>query len=66
LPRARILPAEARYDTVMREFLLPYETVRTAARPDESVLAFLRSTYDAGADLAGWDRSALERRESRR
>ena len=66
LPRARILPAEARYDTVMREFLLPYEAVRTAARPDESVLAFLRSTYEAAADLAGWDRSALERRVSAR
>ena len=66
LPRARILPAEARYDTVMREFLLPYETIRTAARPDESVLDFLRSTYEAAADLAGWDRAALERRVSAR
>ena len=61
LPRAKILPGEARYDVSMREFVLPYEAVRTAAQPDELVLSFLRSTYDAAADLAGWDRPALER-----
>jgi hypothetical protein len=43
------------------EFLLPYEDVRAAADPDEALLAFLRSTYEAAADLAGWDRAALER-----
>ena len=66
LPQARVLPAEARYDVGMREFVLPYEAVRTAARPDESVLSFLRSTYDAAADLAGWDRATLERRNGAR
>jgi hypothetical protein len=44
-----------------REFILPYEAVRTAARRDEMLLAFFRSTYDAAADLLGWDRAALER-----
>ena len=46
----------------MREFILPYEAVRTSQDPDEAVLAFLQTTYDAAADLAGWDRAALDRR----
>lgn len=56
-----ILPREAYYHPDLREFVLPYEAVRTAQRPDEMLLQFLQSTYEAGADLAGWDRSALER-----
>jgi hypothetical protein len=60
---ARVLPGEAYYHPDMRLFVLPYEAVRTAERPDEMLLQFLQSTYEAGADLAGWDRPALERRE---
>jgi hypothetical protein len=45
----------------MREFILPYDAVRAASDPDETLLAFLQSTYDAAADLAGWDRNAVER-----
>lgn len=45
----------------LREFILPYETVRTADDPDAALLAFLQSTYEAAAELAGWDRQALER-----
>ena len=41
--------------------LLPYEAVRESADPAGDVLAFLQSAYDAGADLAGWDRAALDR-----
>ena len=44
----------------MGEFLLPYDAVRAAADPDAALLAFCRSTYDAAADLGGWDRAALE------
>jgi hypothetical protein len=58
---AKIGPAEASYNRDLREFILPYEAVRTAGRPDELLLQFLQSTYEAGADLGGWDRSALER-----
>jgi hypothetical protein len=61
LDRAAILPASARYSSELGEFLLPYEDVRTAPDPDDVLLAFLRSTYQAAADLAGWDRAALER-----
>jgi hypothetical protein len=49
------------YDPEMREFLLPYRDVRLSSDPDATVLAFLQSTYEAAAELAGWDRAALER-----
>jgi len=51
----------ARYDQALGEFVLPYEAVRTAADPDQLLLAFLQATYDVAADLADWDRAALER-----
>jgi hypothetical protein len=63
LSQAAIQPREAYYHPVMREFVLPYEAVRAAPHPDEALLAFLESTYAAAADLAGWDRTALERRD---
>jgi hypothetical protein len=34
--------------------------VRRSPDPDSAVLAFLQSTYDAAADLGGWDRAALD------
>ena len=55
-------PAEAYYDADLGEFLLPYTAVRTASAPDQALLAFFQSTYDAAAELAGWDRAALEAR----
>jgi hypothetical protein len=51
----------AYYDHGLRECLLPYETVAGADDPDAVLTAFLRSTYEAAADLAAWDRKALER-----
>jgi hypothetical protein len=56
-----VAPDAAYFHKVLGEFLLPYEAVRTAANPDKTLLAFLQSTYEAAADLAGWDRDALER-----
>ena len=56
-----ILPKAARYDNDLREFILPYEAVRAAERPDDTLLEFLQGTYAAAADLARWDRAALER-----
>jgi hypothetical protein len=58
---AEVGPAAAYYGTDMGEWLLPYEAVRTAADPDAALMEFLQSSYAAGADLAGWDRAALER-----
>jgi hypothetical protein len=51
----------SRFDEELGEFVLPYEVVRTAADPDAVLLAFLQAAYDAAADLAAWDRAALER-----
>ncbi len=58
---ARVRPAEAFYSTDLREFLLSYDVVRQAKSPDETLLAFLQSTYEAAAELGHWDRTALER-----
>jgi hypothetical protein len=57
---ARVAPAEARWDKDLGEFVLDYEAVRSAADPDAALLAFLQSSYDAAADLAKWDRTALD------
>lgn len=56
-----VKPAAARYNDEMREFVLPYDAVRTAASPDEVLLDFAQSTYAAAADRGKWDRAALER-----
>jgi hypothetical protein len=56
----KVEPAAAFYDTTMREFLLPYESVRSADDPDALLLSFLQSTYEAAAVLGRWDRGALE------
>lgn len=59
---AQVEPASASYDEKLGEYVLPYESVRTARAPDATLLAFLQSTYEAAANLAGWDRGALEQR----
>jgi hypothetical protein len=58
---ARVRPEAAFFSTDLHEFLLPYDAVRTAASPDQTLLDFLQSTYEAAADLGRWDRAALER-----
>jgi hypothetical protein len=57
----RVRPEGAFYSADFREFVLPYDDVRLSGRPDETLLAFFQSTYEAAANLAGWDRAALER-----
>jgi len=57
---ARAKPAAAYFNTDLGEFILPYAAVRTARDPDAALMEFLQSTYDAAADLAKWDRAALE------
>jgi hypothetical protein len=52
----------AAYNTDLREFILPYDVVRESASPDDTLLEFLQATYEAAADLAGWDRATLEDR----
>lgn len=58
--QAPVEPAGAYYHPDLREFILPYEKVRQAPDPEKAVMDFLQSTYQAAADLAGWDRVNLE------
>jgi len=60
-----VRPAGARWEPSLGEFVLPYRAVRAAADPTAAMLEFLETTYVAAADLARWDRAALERREER-
>jgi len=53
-------PAAAFYSDEYKQFLLPYEAVRTADDPDHVLGRFLQTTYEAAAELGGWDRAALE------
>lgn len=59
--KAPIKPESAFYSTDLGEFILPYDAVRDSQSPDVTLLDFLQATYEAAADLAKWDRSALER-----
>jgi hypothetical protein len=61
LGEQRVQPAAAFYHPQLHEFLLMYDDVRRAASPREALLSFLQSTYEAGANLAHWDRKELER-----
>lgn len=53
-------PAAAYFHEQLGEFVLPYEAVRLSADPEGELMRFLRSTYEAAAELAGWDRQAME------
>jgi hypothetical protein len=59
---AAVRPDGAYWDDELGEFLLPYDILRHGGAADDRLLAFLDSTYEAAADLAQWDRAALERR----
>ena len=58
--RERSVSKGAQFDVKLGEFILPYETVRTAPDPDAELLDFLSSTYVAAAETGGWDRAHLE------
>ncbi len=58
--QAAVGPAAAYFDAALGEFLLPYRAVRESHDPDAALLDFLQSTYEAEANLAHWDREALE------
>jgi Family of unknown function (DUF5996) len=62
LATASIRPKEAFYSQELGEFFLRYDDVRTASSPEQALLEFFQSTYEAGATLAQWDREALERK----
>lgn len=58
---APVGPNGAYYQRDMRIWILPYETVRNSADPEQALLEFLQSTYEAAANLGKWDRASLER-----
>jgi hypothetical protein len=57
---APVRPAQAFWSSDLSEYLLPYDAVRTAADPDQALMEFLVSTYEAAATRGNWDRAALE------
>jgi hypothetical protein len=59
-PRSRVSPGRAAFDPELGLFVLREDDLQDLAEPDAAVLGFLQSTYEAGADLAGWDRATLE------
>jgi hypothetical protein len=58
---AKVLPAGARYDEGLGEFIVMYDDIRAAESPADALMAFCQSTYEAGATAAKWDREGLER-----
>jgi hypothetical protein len=61
LNSAPLRPDKAFWSNDLSEFLMYYDDVRNAPNPDEALMEFLQSTYEAGANLAKWDRASLER-----
>ncbi len=58
--KAPVRPAQAFWNRDLNQYLLPYDAVRTAGDPEETLMAFLTSTYEAAASAGNWDRTALE------
>ena len=61
--QAKVKPAAASFHPQLGEFVLPYDDVRGAESPDDAVLEFAQTTYDAAATLAKWDRAAFEEKK---
>jgi hypothetical protein len=59
---AKVRPDAAYFHQELAEFILPYESVHNSKSPEAAIRAFVESTYEQGADLAKWNRAALERR----
>jgi hypothetical protein len=58
--KATVKPSTAHYSESLKEFVLPYDEIRSSASADDMVLEFLQSTYETAATLARWDRVKLE------
>lgn len=57
---APVTPDAAFFHEKAGEFILPYDAVRNTSDPDQTLLGFLESTYDAAARLGDWDRGSLD------
>jgi hypothetical protein len=58
--KSPLAPEGASFNLQLGEFVLPYEQMRRSGDPDSTLLQFLQSTYEAAANCAHWDRTALE------
>ncbi len=58
--KAPVRPAQAFWKRELNQYLLTYDAVRTAGDPEETLMEFLTSTYEAAASAGDWDRAALE------
>jgi hypothetical protein len=58
----KIRPIQTFYNSELKEFFLMYDDVRQSASPEQTLMDFCQTTYEAGANLAAWDRANLERR----
>jgi Family of unknown function (DUF5996) len=65
-PSAPMAPSATYYDQTLGQFILPYDAVRNATSPDDDLMQYLASTYEAAATLGQWDRAALERDRAER
>ena len=60
---AKVAPRGAIYNSEIREFILPYDEIRQSDKPDQMLLEFLQSSYEAAANFGGWNRDELEWRK---
>ena len=60
----KVMPAEAFYNEVLGQFILPYSAVQSSDNPEKKLLEFLRSTYAIGAKLANWKSDLWEQDRS--
>jgi len=60
-PTSPVRPASAFYHPELKEFILMYDDVRRAPSPERTLLDFFESAFDAGANLANWDRAMVRR-----
>jgi hypothetical protein len=58
--KAKVRPAEASYSPQLHEFIVPYDAIRTASSPDDTLLDFAQSVYDAASVLGKWNREELD------
>ncbi len=61
IAQGKIAPPQTFYNNEMKEFFLLYDDVRSATSPEQALMDFCQTTYEAGANLAKWDRASLER-----
>jgi len=55
-----VQPQGARWNPQLSEFIVPYDDVRRAESPSETLYKFVESAYIAGATRGKWDRASLE------